>query len=353
MLRMSGDMRTGMAQIDYVEHGYGAYGHGEAAAEPVAAPSPRPRLGAVVNWAGALMSLGLVVGMGVWAFQLMIRDVSGVPVIEALDGPMRQPPADPGGTQAPHQGLAVNRIAEGEEAQPVPDRLVLAPPPIELQEVRYEPPEEVEPLPRAELIAADPTVAPEDGLDPATRSETTALIDRLLQEAQPGVAAPADMPEEEAVSALAVEETPLATPETEAVAGEFRVLPSSVPGIARSLRPSARPAAFIRSAPSEAGPAGTATATEEIPVTDLPDGTRLVQLGAYDTAEIAREEWERIAGRFPDFFDDRPRVIEAAESGGQTFFRLRAAGFDDLAGSRRFCAVLVAQGTACIPVTVR
>jgi hypothetical protein len=78
-----------------------------------------------------------------------------------------------------------------------------------------------------------------------------------------------------------------------------------------------------------------------------------VQLGAFDTAEIAREEWDRIAGRFPEYFDDRPRVIEEAESGGQTFFRLRAAGFDDLAGSRRFCAVLVAQGTACIPVTVR
>jgi hypothetical protein len=92
---------------------------------------------------------------------------------------------------------------------------------------------------------------------------------------------------------------------------------------------------------------------EEIAVADLPDGTRLVQLGAFDTAELAREEWDRIAGRFPEYFEDRPRVIEEAESGGQTFFRLRAAGFDDLAGSRRFCAVLVAQGTACIPVTVR
>jgi hypothetical protein len=78
-----------------------------------------------------------------------------------------------------------------------------------------------------------------------------------------------------------------------------------------------------------------------------------VQLGAFDTAETAREEWDRIAARFPDYFDARPRVIEEAESSGQAFFRLRAAGFDDLAASRRFCAVLVAQGTACIPVTVR
>ena len=32
----------------------------------------------IVNWAGALMSVGLVVGMGLWAWQLTVRDVSGV-----------------------------------------------------------------------------------------------------------------------------------------------------------------------------------------------------------------------------------------------------------------------------------
>jgi hypothetical protein len=123
-----------MAHFDYVDDAMAI----TAPWRRLRRPQPRgPRLGALVNWAGALMSVGLVVGMSVWAFQLLMRDVSGVPVIEALEGPMREPPADPGGTQAPHQGLAVNRIAEGEEAQPVPDRLVLAPPPIELQEVRY------------------------------------------------------------------------------------------------------------------------------------------------------------------------------------------------------------------------
>jgi hypothetical protein len=119
---------------------------------------------------------------------------------------------------------------------------------------------------------------------------------------------------------------------------------------ARSSRGAAR---GFRHGPRRGRHHQCAVTTEEIAVSDLPDGTRLVQLGAFDTAEIAREEWDRIATRFPEYFDARPRVIEEAESGGQTFFRLRAAGFDDLAGSRRFCAVLVAQGTACIPVTVR
>ena len=100
-----------MAHIDYVEDRYDAYDQGSGMAE--AAPARGTRLGALVNWAGALMSLGIMVGMGVWAVQLMVRDVSGVPVIEAMEGPMRQPPADPGGTQAPHQGLAVGLFHVG------------------------------------------------------------------------------------------------------------------------------------------------------------------------------------------------------------------------------------------------
>ena len=322
-----------MAHIDYVEDGYGAGEVDDRGTRPAAAP----RLGTLVNWAGALMSLSLVVGMGVWAFQLMIRDVSGVPVIEALEGPMREPPADPGGTQAPHQGLAVNRIAEGEEAQPVPDRLVLAPPPIELQDVRFETEEETDaaPVPRSEVAADTPHTA--------TREETMQLIDRLLQEAQPDAVAAE-------IEGFATED-PAAS--LESGAGEPEVLPVSAPGIARSLRPAARPAAFVTRADAGAPSTVSARSTPEIEVSELPEGTRLVQLGAFDTPDIAREEWDRIASRFPDYFDARPRVIEEAESGGQTFFRLRAAGFDDLAGSRRFCAVLVAEGRPCIPVTVR
>ena len=32
------------------------------------------------------------------------------------------------------------------------------------------------------------------------------------------------------------------------------------------------------------------------------------------------------------------RVIQTAESGGRTFYRLRAAGFADEADARRFCS---------------
>jgi len=361
-----------MAQFDYTDERYGGYDQYGADAQWDAEPEAAPRGGRLsnaMNWAGAVMSLGLMVGMAVWAVQLTLRDVSGVPVIAAIEGPMREAPADPGGVEAPHQGLAVNRIAEGQEAGPVPNQLVLAPPPIELQEVVFEPTADIAPEPRLDPAARAAAVeGTDDSVDAVTTGEATsdteALIERLLREAQPieGLASdapsepPLDTPTEELASAETVlleTEAPDAVAVEVASVSGFEILPASVPGISRSLVPAARPAAFV----TRSRPAGTvappASITEEVAVADLPDGTRLVQLGAFDTADIAREEWDRIAGLFPDFFEARPRVIEEASSGGQTFFRLRAAGFDDLAGSRRFCAVLVAQGTACIPVTVR
>jgi hypothetical protein len=56
---------------------------------------------------------------------------------------------------------------------------------------------------------------------------------------------------------------------------------------------------------------------------------------------------------FPDYFAGRGRVVQQATSGGREFYRLRAHGFDDLSDARRFCTALLAQGAACIPVTVR
>ena len=111
----------------------------------------------------------------------------------------------------------------------------------------------------------------------------------------------------------------------------------------RSLRPQVRPASF---APVTA----QVEPSLDIDPADIPAGTRLVQLGAYDSAEVARAEWERIAGRFDSFMDGKQRVVQKAEKAGRTFYRLRAHGFDDVADARRFCSALVAQNAACIPV---
>ncbi|MEN9062672.1 hypothetical protein [Ponticoccus litoralis] len=58
----------------------------------------------LAHWLGAAASVALVVGVGVWGYKVMARDVSGVPVVMALAGPMREAPVDPGGTLADHRG---------------------------------------------------------------------------------------------------------------------------------------------------------------------------------------------------------------------------------------------------------
>jgi hypothetical protein len=75
-----------------------------------------------------------------------------------------------------------------------------------------------------------------------------------------------------------------------------------------------------------------------------------VQLGAFDSAEVAGREWERLVTKFGEYMDGKERVIQRAESGGRVFYRLRAMGFADLSDSRRFCAALVAERADCIPV---
>lgn len=306
------------------------------------------RVTQLINWAGAVVSIGLVIGVAIWGWQLLMRDVTDVPVIRAMEGPMRVAPDNPGGAVAENQGLAVNRLAEGEEAAPVPDELTLAPPPVDFAEVpeleqAFESASAASAVPSEEEVAPDTEelvveAAPEA---PAEPEDTEALIERLLAEAQP-----------------------LETVEdTAEIAPGFEIIPASVPGVSRSLRPSLRPAAIrARAEAATVVTTGESTASDpapeteaelELASTDLEAGTRLVQLGAFDTQDLARTEWDRLAQLYPDFFTARARVIEQATSGGQTFYRLRAHGFGDLSASRRFCAALVAQGAACIPVTVR
>ena len=70
------------------------------------------------------MSLALIVGIGVWGTKLIMRDVSGIPVVRAAEGPMRIQPENPGGLPADHQGLSVNDVA-GQVGFPYFGQLIL------------------------------------------------------------------------------------------------------------------------------------------------------------------------------------------------------------------------------------
>jgi hypothetical protein len=86
----------------------------------------------LLNIAGGVCSIALVVGLGVWGYKLAVRDVNGVPVIRAMTGPMRVMPQAPGGDVASFQGLSVNAVAAVGMAASMPDQVLLAPAPVEL-----------------------------------------------------------------------------------------------------------------------------------------------------------------------------------------------------------------------------
>lgn len=283
--------------------------------------------GKFINILGGLASLGLIVGIGVWGYKLVVRDVSGVPVVRALEGPMRVQPADPGGRPADHQGLAVNDVAATGTAAPPADRLVLAPRPVSLTA-------DDQPMGALE-IAADADRAEPD-------AEVQALVDQLISNVKP-----LDGPGTGAADI--VQPAPL---EAVAPADLAQVQPAVLtgPGLRRSLRPQLRPAGVVQ---ARAEAPATADTVPEIDPASLPVGTRLAQLGAFDSADAARSEWGRLDTRFADYMQGKARVVQQASSGGRSFFRLRAMGFDDLSDARRFCAVLAAEGVDCIPVTVR
>ncbi len=263
-----------MADLDYYGADYGA-------------EEPSRFLDAVrdfgfANWAGAITSVGLTAGLAVWAVDMTLRDVSGVPVIAALEGPMREAPANPGGTVAPFQGLALSDITSGGSAAPAPEQIVLAPPAVLLDapalSERMAVAMQVEETEAEVAIVEAPVVA---------EVEVMSMQDAVrlaLAEAVGDGSLPADG---QPASALV---DPTAMPA------------STEPGLARSMRPRSRPQRLSRIAamapatlPTEAPTQQPGTQVASLGVISLPmrdavdlaPGTRVAQLGDFES-EVRR-----------------------------------------------------------------
>lgn len=288
--------------------------------------------GAVVHGLGAVLSVALLVGAGGWMWQMMQRDVAGVPVVRALEGPLRVAPDDPGGRQAAHQGLAINELSGAREEMPR-EQIVLAPPPLELGGE-----DRAGPVAREEI----PDFSAEFGEQPIP----VALLQPDTQ-SHDGTGLGMNSPTRRAVAVSprpVARGTRLPSRDQMQMAALGAAAPEASLPIARDLAASVADSVAM-------GLSGVRDIDVD-PATIGP-GTRLVQLGAYDDIAAARAAWDTLANRFSPLLDDRGRVIEAAHSGGSVFYRLRAHGFSDERDARRFCAALVDQQIDCIPVLIR
>ncbi|MEP1198679.1 SPOR domain-containing protein [Tateyamaria sp.] len=298
----------------------------------------------MANLAGGVTSIALIAGVAVWGYQLVVRDVTGIPVVRATQGEMRIRPEEPGGQLAQNTGLAVNEVAGAGEASGPVDSLTLAPRPVDLSEEDQPmitdpvaPVQQPAPLDVVASLEAEPinvALALQNG-------EVDEIVRQLTQGTTP--IGTTEVAEDEIKPVLV---SVAAAPKPEEIAAVV-----TGPGPTQSHRPQLRP----RSAPAVVVPASAPVkeTVKDIDATSIPTGTRLVQLGAFDTPEIARAEWDKMEQRFGDYLEGKDRIIQTAESGGRTFYRLRAHGFTDLSDARRFCSALVTEGADCIPVVTR
>ncbi len=294
------------AQLFSPDHGYDLPHY--------AMPTPMDR---AVHWAGAVCSAAFVVWAGLWAYDLAVRDVNGIPVVRAAAGPLRIAPQTPGGEVSANQGLAVNAIAALGSAEPLPEEVTLAPQPLDL--------------------------AAED-VSPATPALTE------LANETPEEMPMSDEAAVEAALAMALSEGGETAPEMTAEAEpELAAEPVSM-----SNTDTAEPVQMEDAAAVEAAlDAPVAPPTAEVDPTTIPAGTKMVQLGAFDDDALARAEWANLQTRFADLIGTKALVVQQAKSGGRNFFRLRAHGFDTEDETRRFCAALLAENASCIPVAQR
>ena len=99
-----------------------------------------------------------------------------------------------------------------------------------------------------------------------------------------------------------------------------------------SVAVSRPPDQAVPNAPVVAPPASTATTEAALPVKTEPglgdrSGERFCQLGALDTEQGARREWQHLQARMPELLSGRTPTIMSADVHGRTFWRLRTGGF--------------------------
>lgn len=354
------------------------YGETAAPRAAVDAPGLGTRIARLTHYLGALVSVGLMVGLAVWGWQLVMRDVSGVPVIKALVGEARTAPEEPGGELTEYTGYAVNSVAAGTEAKPAAE-LAIAPGATGLDDSDV-PMGALGVTAREPQQPADVAISFDDGLPPAvTDAERRAA--EAAEQAQ-AEAARAEMRAALAYSGAAVSDLPAQEGSVSAAVLDENGEPAQAEAITDAIaqasvvtatRPAPRPRRVAQVAAAAPVPAPVAAVAEAAPApapkaepkAEAPapapapaqaaakpaSGAPLVQIGAFDSDAIAQSEWGRVAGKHGALFSGKGQVIQKHSANGRTFYRARVAGFESRAEAQAFCAKLKAAGTDCIPAT--
>ena len=288
------------------------------------------KLNLIFYWTGAALSVFLLVGAIGWSYQLIIRDINQIPIVRAQLGPLRVAPEDPGGLTAANQGLSVTQLAVNEK-------------PLMSNEIHLAPAAQIL---NAENLGLEVTNGVQSNTDVGAfeikevNAENSINLKALTNKIE------ADKVSKETASLSKVAFSQKRIEIENAVSLALSI--TDDPAVSLTLlRPKIRPVTLQKDNKITGGQ----IVTNE-PLFELTKGSAVVQLGAFDSKNLAKSEWQRFEKLLGSILIAKKMIVQEAESGGKIFYRLRAAGFDDISDARQFCTA-ISDKVACIPVVTR
>ncbi|MDG1675985.1 MAG: SPOR domain-containing protein [Paracoccaceae bacterium] len=284
------------------------------------------KLNMIFYWIGAVLSLSLLAGAIGWSYKLVVRDINQIPIVRAQLGPLRVAPDNPGGLTAANQGLSVTQLAVNEKPL-LSDEINLAP--------------------AAEILNEETSASLLREVDKLNQIDETYEIKEINAENTISLDGSSGAMKEEAVSKTEslVAQVAFSQKKVEienAVSLALSITSEFDPSLT-SLRPKTRPRSVQQN---------RELIVSKEPMSKLPIGSAIVQLGAFDSKSLAESEWRRFEKLLGSILAPKQMIIQKAESGGKIFYRLRASGFNDISDARQFCTA-ISDKVACIPVVTR
>ena len=284
---------------------------------------------AYLNIVGAVISLMVFLGIVGWGAKMILHDSSGVPVLQASDGPMRISPEDPGGVMALHQGLTVNEVASSQKKLPLEDRLRLAPHSINLQ------PED---QPISLLLASKESLKDASLLQSTSQDTVASEVEFQIANVNGNSIRKMLVPP---ISANQKVNTEILIIKKDLSTDSSMLSSYTGSGPTQSQRPRSRSLTSIVSSASKSVTVDTQAISQ---------GKPMAQLGAFGSQSIAMQAWVDFSQRHGDYLTGKKHIILRAEVGGRTIYRLRIHGFSDMVAVRRLCQALNGQNTECYSV---
>ena len=288
------------------------------------------KINMIFYWTGAALSLFLLAGAIGWSYQLIVRDVNQIPIVRAQLGPLRVAPDNPGGLTAANQGLSVTQLAVNEK-------------PLLSNEIYLAPAAEI--LNEENLALKVKEEYESNKVDGAFEIKEVNAENSMNLEALPDQKEVDSRSNDVGVLSKAAFSQKKIEIEN-AVSLALSITDDPVDSLTL-LRPKIRPMISRRNNKTTGG-----QVVNNEPISNLPIGSAVVQLGAFENKNLAKSEWQRFEKLLGSILFSKKMIVQKAESGGKIFYRLRASGFDDISDARQFCSA-ISDRVACIPVVTR